>query len=528
MWWRDAVIYQIYVRSFFDTNGDGIGDISGVTAKLNYLQELGVTVLWLSPIGISPNHDWGYDVADYMGVDPALGTAADLTRLIAEAKDRGMRVILDLVPNHTSTEHPWFKAARSSKTDPHRDWYIWSDGNPDGGKPNNWRSMFGGSAWQLDRTTGQYFLHNFLPQQADLNWANPAVQTEFKRIIKHWFDRGVSGFRIDVVNMLAKDPARRDNPSIVHAATLGVRLLGQEQIYSGNGTAVHAILRDWRHLADGYRDQRLLIGETMVYQPKDLAAYYGHNDELQLGFNFPFWETRFKASALRQVVAATESVMPADAWPAWAASNHDISRAASRWARGNEAKIRLILLLLLTLRGTPVLYYGEELGLTDSHVPRRRYRDQVGKVFWPLFPGRDKERTPMIWDNTKMAGFTVPNGAQPWLPVGTRARNVSDQQRDPASTLRFTRRLITLRQKDDDLRTGPYHELPSSHHVWAYQRGDNTIIVLNMSRHSATFNSAIAKLVLSSVPNRPLASEAGTQVWQLAPWEGIIIRLQST
>jgi len=525
MWWRDAVIYQIYVRSFFDTNGDGIGDLPGVTAKLGYLQELGVTALWLSPTGTSPNHDWGYDVADYLGVDPSLGTAADMTQLIAEAKACGIRIVLDLVPNHTSTEHPWFKAARSSKTDPHRDWYIWSDGKPGGGKPNNWRSMFGGSAWQLDRTTGQYYLHNFLPQQADLNWANPAVQVEFQHILKYWFDRGVAGFRIDVVNMLAKDPARRDNPAVVHAATLGIRLLGQEQIYSGNGTAVHAILRDWRRLADGYREPRLLVGETMIYRPQDMAAYYGHNDELQLGFNFPFWQSKLKAHALRRVVAETEASLPTGAWPAWVTSNHDISRAGSRWARGSLVKIRLILLMLFTLRGTPVLYYGDELGLTDTRVSRRQYRDQIGKVFWPLFPGRDKERTPMVWNDSKTAGFTAQYKARPWLPIGARERNVDDQQRDPASTLRLTRRLITLRRNDDDMRLGAYHELPSPHNVWAYQRGDRTLVVLNMSRHAASFNSAKAQRLLSTMPGSPTSLSAASQIWELAPWEGVILKL---
>lgn len=525
MWWRDAVIYQIYVRSFFDTNGDGIGDLPGVTAKLDYLRELGVTALWLSPTGTSPNHDWGYDVADYLGVDPALGTAADLEGLIAEAKGRGIRIVLDLVPNHTSTEHPWFKAARSSKADPHRDWYIWSDGKLGGGKPNNWRSLFGGSAWQLDRTTGQYYLHNFMPQQADLNWANPAVQAEFQRIIKYWFDRGVAGFRIDVVNMLAKDPARRDNPSVVHAATFGIRLLGQEQIYSGNGVAVHTILRAWRRLADGYREPRLLLGETMIAQPQELAAYYGRNDELQLGFNFSFWQSNFEASALRRVVATTEATLPSGAWPVWTASNHDIPRAASRWAKGSEAKIRLILLLLFTLRGTPVLYYGEELGLIDTHVSRRRYRDQIGKVFWPLFTGRDKERTPMVWEDTNTAGFTAQVRVQPWLPIGSRARNVAAEQRDPASILRFTRRLIAFRRQDDDLRAGSYHELPSPHDVWAYQRGDRMIVVLNLSPRAAVFQSAPAKCLLSSVPNGPTSLGSISQTWELAPWEGVVLQL---
>jgi alpha-glucosidase len=524
MWWQDGVIYQIYIRSFFDTNGDGVGDLAGVTAKLDYLEELGVAGIWLSPTGNSANRDWGYDVTDYYGVDPSLGTTQDLEKLIAEAKARGIQVLLDLVPNHTSTDHPWFVAARSSKDDPKRDWYIWADPKPGGGVPNNWRSSFGGSAWKFDPTTKQYYLHNFLSQQADLNWANPKVQAEFKHILRHWFDRGVAGFRIDVVNMLVKDPKLRDNPRAAPTDAFDVRLLGQETVYNGNGTGVHTILRDWRELAEGYRQPRLLLGETMVYDAKRLAKFYGKNDELHLGFNFPFWQSPFTATALRRVVAAVESELPSGAWPVWAASNHDIARAASRWAHGHEGRLRLALVLILSLRGTAVLYYGEELGLRDTFVPRWRYRDEAGKIFWPLFAGRDRERTPMVWDRSKTAGFTT-EGVRPWLPIGSRRRNVAVQRRRSNSTFDFTRRLLALRKSSHDLRRGSYRELASSKNVWAYQRGEDTIVVLNLSRRSASFNSDLARLRFSTRGPAAYAAATTRGDWKLAPWEGIIISL---
>jgi alpha-glucosidase len=525
MWWQNGVIYQIYIRSFYDTNGDGVGDIAGVTAKLDYLQELGVTGLWLSPTGSSPNHDWGYDVSDYYDVEPSLGSMSDLETLIATAKERGIRVILDLVPNHTSTKNLWFETARSSKDSPYRDWYIWANPDPNGGPPNNWRSSFGGSAWSFEPQTGQYYLHNFLPQQADLNWANPEVQEEFRHIMRFWFDRGVAGFRIDVVNMLAKDTNLEDNPQAKGEDNLGIRLLGQEPVYSGNGAAVHPILRSWRKLAEGYRHPRLLLGETMVYDAKNLASFYGNNDELQLGLNFPFWQAPFRAEALRKIVTEVESELPLGGLPAWAASNHDISRAASRWAHGNEAKIRLILMLVLTLRGTPVLYYGEELGMTNVHVPRWRYRDAVGKVFWPLFAGRDRQRTPMAWADVPNGGFTKPD-VRPWLPLGTKRRNAATQQKHHNSTFDFTRRLISLRTGSDDLINGKYNDVSPSKNLWVFQRGERTIVILNLSRRAASYRSELARQLIATRGPMSFKAGKGHREWSLAPWEGIIIRLE--
>jgi alpha-glucosidase len=523
MWWQNGVIYQIYIRSFFDTNGDGVGDIAGITAKLDYLEELGVKALWLTPIGPSPNFDWGYDIADYYTVEPSLGTIADLEQLIAEARDRDIHIVLDLVPNHTSIENLWFQTARSSKDNPYRDWYIWADPDNNGGPPNNWRSSFGGSAWQFDERTGQYYLHNFLKQQADLNWANPEVQEEFRHIMRFWFDRGVAGLRIDVVNMLAKDTNLRDNPGASPDDNLGIRLLGQEPINSGNGAAVHPILRTWRKIAEGYRHPRLLLGETMVYNASNLASYYGNNDELQLGFNFPFWQAPFEAAALRRIVADVEAKLPASGQPAWAASNHDISRSATRWAKGDQRRVRLILMMLLTLRGTPVLYYGEELGVTDRHIWRWQYRDNVGKAFWPLFAGRDRERTPMIWDDSANGGFSK-EGSKPWLPLAKRGQTVARQRKEHDSTFDFTRRLIALRQSTEDLHNGSYSDLSTNDELWVYRRGRGTIVVLNLSRRRRQFSFTSAEQIAST--RGPMTFKAGVkqQAWQLEPWEGIILR----
>jgi alpha-glucosidase len=323
---------------------------------------------------------------------------------------------------------------------------------------------------------------------------------------------------------LVKDSELRDNPHALPSDSRDIRLLGQQPVYSGNGEGVHQILRDWRELAEGYRQPRLLLGETMVYTAKRLAMFYGHDDELQLGFDFPFWQAPFRSSALRRIVAEVEAALPEGAWPAWAASNHDIARAASRWAHGNEAKARLALTMILTLRGTPVLYYGEELGMTDTHVPRWRYRDEAGKRFWPLFAGRDRERTPMVWDDSEAAGFTKP-GVTPWLPIGSRRRNVENQRGKPDSTLDLTRRLIALRQSSDDLRRGDYRDMSRDKRVWAYQRGEATIVILNMSSRAVTFGTAPARQRFST--RGALAHLRGTahSQWQLAPWEGIILSL---
>jgi alpha-glucosidase len=355
-WWREAVVYQIYVRSFADANGDGVGDLRGIVGKLDYLAWLGVDALWLSPIHASPNDDWGYDVADYHAIHPQLGDGADLDRLVQEARRRDMRIILDLVPNHTSDRHPWFVDARSSCAAERRDFYVWADGRPDGAPPNNWRSSFGGPAWTHDDVTGQWYLHHFLPSQPDLNWWNPAVRAEFDAILRDWFDSGIAGVRIDVCNMIVKDRALRDNPPAADEDPAFLRMLGQRQVYDSCLPELHEVLRRWRAIADGYDPPRLLLGETYVFDLGTLASFYGAGDEIQLAFNMPFLFAPFDADALRAIATETASRLGADHWPVWTLSNHDVSRFPTRWCGEDPRKIRCALLLLLTLRGTPVLY----------------------------------------------------------------------------------------------------------------------------------------------------------------------------
>ncbi|MFM8236359.1 MAG: alpha-amylase family glycosyl hydrolase [Actinomycetota bacterium] len=477
-WWNDAVVYQIYPRSFADSDGDGVGDLPGITAHLDHLVWLGVDTIWLSPITVSPNADYGYDVADYCAVDPSLGTTADLDALLGAAGERGIRVLLDLVPNHTSIAHPWFVEARTSRDAAHRDWYVWADPAPDGGPPNNWVSTFVGPAWELDAGTGQYFLHNFLPEQPDLNWWNDEVRDEFDRILRFWFDRGVTGFRIDVAHMLVKDADLRDNPPAGDRDHWMDRLLGQRQVYNACRPDVHEVYRRWRRIANTYDPPRLLLGETLLFDLPGLASFYGHDDELGLAFNFPFLHADFGAETLRAIVAATEAALPADAWPVWAMSNHDVSRFATRWCAGDPGLTRVALLLLLTLRGTPVLYYGDELGMVDTVVPPERQLDPVTIAFAGIID-RDAARTPMPWSTAPGAGFTAA-GVEPWLPFGDLgAGTVADQRADPGSVLHLVRDLLALRRTTPDLREGGYHDLGVEGPVWSFRRGAGVQVVLN-------------------------------------------------
>ncbi len=364
-WWVDGVLYQIYPRSFADANGDGIGDLRGITRHLDHLAWLGVDGLWLSPITPSPNRDWGYDVSDYCGIDADLGTLDDLDELVAEADRRGLHIVMDLVPNHSSDQHPWFQDSRSSRDAVHRDWYVWADGtppgDPNGTVPNNWRSDFlNAPAWSFDPTTGQWWLHHFVAEQPDLNWWNEDLRDEFDRILRFWFDRGIAGFRIDVCHMIVKDKHLRDNPEVDFWVD------HEAERFNAERPELHDVLRRWRRLAEEYDPPRLLLGETYVAGSARLARFYGEGDELQLAFNFPFLRSPFHAEPLRQFVADTEAALPEGAWPVWTGSNHDHSRFPTRWAQNDDRRIRLGLLMLLTIRGTPVLYYGDEIGMPDT------------------------------------------------------------------------------------------------------------------------------------------------------------------
>ncbi len=519
-WWRDAVVYQLYPRSFADSDGDGVGDLRGVIERLDHLAWLGIDTLWLNPTFPSPNADWGYDVADYRGVHPELGTMDDLDELIAGARERDIRVLLDLVPNHTSIEHPWFEEARASKDAPRRDWYVWADPAPDGGPPNNWVSNFMGPAWTLDETTGQYYLHNFLPEQPDLDWWNEDVRAEFDDILRFWFDRGVAGFRIDVCHMVIKDAELRDNPPAGDDDSLYDRLRGQRQVYNADRPEVHDVFRRWREVAEEPDPTRLLLGEVYLLEIERLARYYGErDDELQLAFNIPFLHLPFEPGPMREAVSATQEVFPLHAWPCWTGSNHDTpGRMASRWGANEPGRIRMALMMLLTLRGTPVLYYGDEIGLPNVEVERERLQDPVGIHFYP-YAGRDGGRTPMQWSAEAGAGFTEP-GVEPWLPFGDLSVNVADQRDDPASTLHFCRDLIALRRELDALREATYVALDTPEPVWTWRR-DEVTVALNFSDEPAVVDGVEGTIRLCT--DRERDGETVEGALELGPWQGTVV-----
>jgi alpha-glucosidase len=520
-WWKTGVLYQIYPRSFADSNGDGTGDLPGIIEHLDHLQWLGVDGIWLSPITVSPNADWGYDVADYLAVDPDLGTADDVDRLIAEARNRGIRVLLDIVPNHTSEQHPWFLDSRSSRDSLHRSWYVWADPKPDGSPPNNWISSFGGPAWTLDESTGQYYLHNHLREQPDLNWWDDQVRRAFDGILANWLDRGVAGFRIDVCSIIIKDALLRDNPPATDADSWEEQMFGQRSVYNANRPEVHEVIRGWRQLADRYPDS-VLVGETPVASFDVLAEYYGTGeDELHLAFNFPFISSPLEAGSMRAIVEATEKALPSAAWPVWTGSNHDMSRFATRWAGGDEAKARVALLMLLCLRGTPVLYQGDEIGQADTEVPHERMRDPLGVRYWPAYAGRDAMRTPMPWRSGPGGGFTEP-GVEPWLPMGdTAGCNVEDQRGDPDSMLSLARDLIALRRETPDLQSGSYRSLATTPGTWAWSRGDRTVVMANMSDGEGVLEGLTGRVLLCTV--RAHDAEPVDGVLRLKGWEAAVV-----
>jgi alpha-glucosidase len=462
-WWQRAVLYQVYLRSFADSDGDGVGDLRGIVKRLDYLDWLGVDALWLSPVTVSPDQDWGYDVADYTDVQAVFGGMEALDELIANAERRGMKIVIDLVPNHTSDRHPWFEEARSSRQSPRRDWYVWADPQSDGSPPNNWRSTFGDApAWTLDERTGQYYLHNFLPQQPDLNWWNDGVRAAFDDILRFWLDRGTAGFRIDVAHGIVKDRELRDNPD------------PSISTYNANRDDVHEVFRRWRSLVDEYDPARVLLGETWVIEIERLARFYGSGeDELHLAFNFPFTFSPLEASSLRTIVEATETALPERAWPVWMLSNHDIARFPTRMAGGDDRKARAALFLLLALRGTPVLYYGDELGMPQAHVPPTEERD---------IAGRDGARTPLPWNG---------GWSNPWLPLTADVRAVEAQRSDPASFLNYTRELIARRRASRDLVDGGYETLPAPDGVWAFRRGERTKVAVNLSDEPAELEDGL-------------------------------------
>jgi alpha-glucosidase len=526
-WWQTGVIYQIYPRSFQDTDGDGVGDLRGVIRRLPYLVELGVDAIWISPIFTSPMADFGYDIANYTDIDPLFGTLADFDALLEAAHIEGIKVILDLVPNHTSDQHAWFVDSRSARTSDKRDWYIWRDPGHGGGPPNNWLSEFGGSAWTYDEATGQYFYHAFLREQPDLNWRNPQVRAAIYDVMRFWLRRGVDGFRVDVIWHLIKDEEFRDNPrnpvfrpgEPPHHALV--------PFYTTDRPEVHVVISEMRRVIDEFAD-RLLIGE--IYLPVErLTRYYGRElSGLHLPFNFTLLSAPWGPLSIAKLVEEYEAALPLGGWPNWVLGNHDRPRIASRVG---AAQARIAAMLLLTLRGTPTIYYGDEIGMQDMAIPRERIRDVVGKNIPERGLGRDGCRTPMQWDATRFAGFSE---HEPWLPMPESAQqeNVENQQCDGTSFLSLYRQLIALRRSELALQLGSYRTIYAREDAWLFLRevdDERILVALNMGGEptAVAFTSGpiLGRHLLSTHLDRD-GEEASGSI-DLRSHEGVVVKLRT-
>jgi alpha-glucosidase len=509
-WWKHAVFYEIYPRSFADSNGDGIGDLNGISSKLEYLKTLGVDAIWITPCFPSPQVDFGYDVSNYEDIDPTYGTLSDFDQMQKEAQQDHVRIILDFVVNHTSDQNEWFIDSRSSRTSKHRDWYIWRDGKGPNQPPSNWVSLFGGSAWQFDGKTKQYYYHFFYPQQPDLNWRNPAVKDAMFDVTRWWYNRGVAGFRLDAVDTLFEDPNLHDNPVLPGKNAYGDPKM--ENKYNHNLPEVHDVLKGLRQVADKY--DAVLVGETWTDNIGQLNQYYGAGgDELQMPMDFMFTTVnRLSPPEFRKQIAAVNS---AQGWPVFVIGNHDIPRSYNRYGDGkhNDDIAKVMAGLYLTLRGTPIMYYGEEIGMQNNDPKfKKDVKDPIGRLGWPNEKGRDGERTPMQWDNTPNAGFTR---GIPWLPIPSsyKTHNVASELKDPNSILVFYKHLLALRHTNPALLDGDYVALNQDDaNVMSYLRrykDEAVLVVLNMSgaQQSVHFDlapqgfvSAQAKTLLTTMP----------------------------
>lgn len=521
-WWEHAVFYEVYPRSFQDSNDDGVGDLNGITSRLAYLNELGIDAIWLTPIYPSPGVDFGYDISDYKAIDPEFGTMEDFDRLIGEAKRRKIRVIMDFVANHTSDRHPWFEESRSSRGNAKRHWYVWHDGKGPGEPPNNWQSWFGHSAWKFDEKTGQYYYHFFYPQQPDLNWRNRDVREAMFDVLRFWLHRGVDGFRLDAVTRLFEDPHLKDDPILP-----GVNAYGDPNIahkHTDNLPAMHEVLREFREVISEFPGDPVLISESDEPNISELTKLYGaHHDEVQLPMDFQVADlNKMSASAFRELFGEVEH-NAATGQPFIFFSNHDQPRQWDRYGDGvhNELIAKQLAVLLMTTRVTPQMYYGEEIGMCTTPPTRKEeVRDPIGKLGWPKEKGRDGERTPMQWDTSRNAGFTA---GKPWLPVPESARecNVSMEEKNPHSVLNFYKKLISLRRSNPALRGGKYGVLnENDEKLFSYLRrtedGEHVIVVaLNMSPERRT-----VKLEIES------AGYAGTRLRTIlaSPRDGVKIK----
>ncbi len=525
-WWKHAVFYEVYPRSFADSNGDGIGDLNGISSKLEYLKTLGVDAIWITPCFPSPQVDFGYDVSNYEDIDPAYGTLSDFDQMQKEAQQDRIHVILDFVVNHTSDQNEWFIDSRSSRTSKHRDWYIWRDGKGPNQPPSNWLSLFGGSAWQFDGKTKQYYYHFFYPQQPDLNWRNPAVKDAMFDVTRWWYKRGVAGFRLDAVDTLFEDPNLHDNPVLPGKNAYGDPNMVNK--YNHNFPEVHDVLKGLRQAADKY--DAVLIGETWTDNIAQLNQYYGADgDELQMPMDFMFtMVNKLSPPEFRKQIAAVNS---AQGWPVFVIGNHDIPRSYNRYGDGkhNDDIAKVMAGLYLTLRGTPIMYYGEEIGMQNNDPKfKKDVKDPIGKLGWPNEKGRDGERTPMQWNNTPNGGFTT---GIPWLPIPAsyKTHNVASELKDPNSILVFYKHLLALRHTNPALLDGDYVALNQDDaNVMSYLRrykDEAVLVVLNMSGVPQSvhfdlapqgFASTLVKTLLTTMP--AMQSGATLSGMTLAPF----------
>ncbi len=525
-WWKHAVIYEIYPRSFGDSNGDGIGDLNGITEHLDYLKDLGIDAIWITPFYPSPQVDFGYDISDYRGVDPQFGSMADFDRLMAEAKKRNIRVITDMVLNHTSDQHPWFKESESSRTNPKADWYMWHDGKPNGQPPNNWQSDFGHSAWQYVATRRQYYYHEFYKEQPDLNWGNQDVKKAMYDVLRFWMQKGVSGFRLDAITSLFEDLALKDEPYLT-GPKAGIDEFGEKKlqhIYTDNLPQVHEVLRELRKVTNEYPG-RILIGETYLPNVGELAKMYGrNNDELQLPMDTQLGFTNhLSAPDLRKKLDDAETNINGNI-PLFVFENHDNSRSINRYSDGKHdaAVARLLATMLLTPRDVALIYYGEELGMVDNPPKRiEDVKDPVGRTGWPKNKGRDGERTPMQWNAGVDAGFS--DAKSPWLPVGPNYKtvNVAAEEKEPNSLLNYYKALIRLRKENPQLRDGDFVPLDQNNsNVLSYLRKTNdgkaVLVTLNLTPTPQTVGFDLqaqgvagkhARRVLASFPESSQSSD---------------------
>ncbi len=511
VWWKNGIIYHIYVRSFFDSNDDGIGDLQGIIQKLDYLSSLGVDAIWLSPIFKSPHCDWGYDIEDYLKIDKDYGTNADFLELLEKGHEKGIKIILDMVLNHTSNKHPWFLESKSSLNNPKRDWYIWQK------KINNWRNFIGEKAWTRDKKTQEYYLHSFLKEQPDLNWRNREVKSAMFNYMKYWLDIGVDGFRLDVINFIVKDKKFRNNPNFI------AQVFRRKKIYSRNRKTSLAILSELRSLIDQYKE-RVIIGEIYTLPPGEphlVKSYSGNGqDRLHLVLDFSLMYTPWNPKKYARTLQKSHKNTPNGGWQVINMSNHDILRSFSKHAFYREEKAKLMNLILLTSFGTPIIFYGEEIGMTSENVKRKEIRDKIGRKYWPFYTGRDKLRKPMQWNQGYNAGFSK---ATPWLPINKKTSkvNVAKQSEDKNSIYNLFKELITIRKNNEIFQKGSWKLFNCENKkILAYKRSynDNELItLLNFSRRKQKIQVQFSSMIFST--HNKINNNF------LAPFEGRILKV---